>query len=196
MIKLIKAEWIADKSLDMYCSLHMEEEQCNNRPIYRTLEIKSKIGKIFDDVLKTVEDTYLSYDKIIVTVPCFPIMRMKDSPSIITRFICKHPKFLKEHGISAVQFLDYFEKFIQKNCDTDGLSKSGNIYFLKSKYILEKEWIDEVIKQNGRLLVNDDKDYIFINNPDFVISLESDRTLFSKITREQQYKLETVVNEI
>ena len=76
MIKLIKAEWIADKALDMYCSIHMEDKQYRDRPIYRTLVIKSKIGKIFDDVLKTIEDTYLSYDKIIITDPCFPIMNL------------------------------------------------------------------------------------------------------------------------
>lgn len=195
MIKVIKAEWIADKALDMYCATQMDKVQ-TDKPIYRTTAVKSQISKIIEDVLKTVEDTYLSYDTIIITVPCFPIMRFKDSPSIITRLICKHPMFLKKYGISSVQFLDYFEKFIQKHCDYDGISKHGNIIFLKSKYILQKEWEEALNNKFGSTLLNFEKDYIFTTNPNFISSIESDDSLYQPITDEQKYKINTVLDEI
>ena len=135
-IKLIDAAWIADKSLDIYASQFADCTEDRSSLIkHRTLCTQSKVMNIFKSVYDDMISFYnkCGYDKIVIIVPCFPLMRVKSFSALITRFICGNTNLLASYGISSNQFLDFFENFIQSKCPCDYNEYENNVFWVKRK---------------------------------------------------------------
>lgn len=195
MIKVVDMAWIADKSLDIYCSTIPHKTVIDNRPVkYRSKSVSSRVGKIFSDVFDaSIAEYSKKYEKVFYIVPCFPMMRMGHA-SIISRFICRNGEFLSELGVSSVQFQDFFEKFISEKCKNEYVTKIGeNCYLLNGRGILLHDWLESITNCYGSSLIDYSSDGIFLNRPSFLNTMEDNMDIFSETTEEIKYKTKEII---
>lgn len=195
MIKVVDIAWIADKSLDIYCSSIPKKVDTSGIPVkYRSKSVSSKVGKIFSDVFDaSISEYSKKYEKVFYLVPCFPMMRMGHA-SIISRFICRNGDFLSELGVSSVQFQDFFEKFIMEKCKNEYVTKiCENCYILNGRGILLHDWLDSLKSCYGSSLIDFNADYIFSNNPLFINTMEDNINIFSETTDEIRFKTKEII---
>ena len=203
LIKVVDIAWIADKSLDIYCSKISSKSVAESIDLqkakYRHKAVAASVGKIFSSVFNEVMSDYSKkYDKVFVIVPCYPIMRMRQ-PSIISRFICRNDELLSEFGVSSNQFLEFFEKFIMNICKNEYITKIGefeNCYVLKGKNILFHDWIDSIVEHYGSYLVDCSKTEPFDSNPNFIMTMEYNIDIFLKTTNEIRFKTKSLLENL
>jgi len=197
-IKAIDASLIADKALDIYSSRVMKFHVTATAIKNRSSSTKSSVLKIFDEVMDAVVDECRGvYDKVIVCVGCFPLMRMKSSPSLMTRLICKNSIFLREHGVSSNQFLDYFEKYIQMKCQSEKTEHyDGYVVFLKDKYTFCSEWMQLLTEHFGNSIIDFAECNLFSNNPRFIVTMESQTEMFTEFPKDIEYKDRKIIESI
>lgn len=197
-IKAIDASLIADKALDIYSSRVMKFNVTASAIKNRSSSTKSSVLKIFDEVLDAVvAECRGTYDKIVVCVGCFPLMRMKSAPSLMTRLICKNSIFLREHGVSSSQFLDYFEKYVQMKCQFEKTEHyDGYVVFLKEKYTFCSDWMRILSEHFGSAILDRAECELFSSNPRFIVTMESQPDMFTEFPKDVEYKDRKIVESI
>ena len=170
-LKVIDAAWIADKALDDYARgvICGESASSVSDADYRPSFVSSSASKAFDDVYeRAVDGYYRTYDKVVVVVDCFPMMRVNGC-GLMTRYDCGSQRFLRSHGISPQQFLDFFEKFVQRKCHDGVKTDDGcRCVWLKDKVALFDEWKSALLGRFGSSLCDFSKDGEFAMNPNFI----------------------------
>lgn len=198
-IKLIDAAWLADKSLDVYASQFADCTEDRSSLIkHRTLCTQSNVMDIFKRVYDDMISFYnkCGYDKIVIIVPCFPLMRVKSFSALITRFICGNTNLLASYGISSNQFLDFFEHFIQLKCPCDYNEYENNVFWLKEKNTLLMEWKDSFIEYFGSSLINMECDDFFKCNPRFITTMENQTINFTEQSPLVKCKINNIISKI
>lgn len=199
-VKVIDSSLIADKALDVYAANNsIKEDDAEVRKNFVPTSTKSSVLKVFKEVFNSSIDGYMrTYDKVVVVFPCFPLMRMSGSPSIMTRYICKNSAFLRTLGISSNQFLDYFEKFVQNICSGGEITtlNDGKVILLKERYALLKDWTEALVNRFGMSIIDLSIESPFLNNPKFILTMESDLSIFNQIPDDVKEKCKKIVDMI
>lgn len=172
MVKIIDISLIADRSLDIYCASVANE---HHEPLkgHVPKRVASFVGKIFANVMDDLlEKVCLKYDKVFITVPCYPITRLK-SGFMMTRFVCRHTDMLSGMGVSSNHFQEFFEKFISLKCVNEYITKlNDNTYILNGRGVLSSDWVKAIKDVYGSSLVDDSIPSTYETNPKFIVNME------------------------
>ena len=197
-VKIIDASWIADKAMDGYAEMIISSESVNVASRIRnpTSFVRASVKKLFEKIYHDAISSYsIGYDKILIVVSCFPIMRL-NKPTILTRYVCKNSGYLHSHGISSSQFLELFEKFIQVKCKNGDVTQYNNCVWLKSKTASFDDWKTAILDNFGSTMCDFSKDSIFENNPNFILNVDLKSSGSRDIDALEKFKLDKNVKNL
>ncbi len=197
-LKVIDAAWVADKALDEYAAavIGNEREPSFGRSECLQSSVGASAAKLFDSVYKRAVDGYSSrFDKTVAIVSCFPMMRVADC-GVMTRYVCGNKGFLRGHGISPSQFLDHFERFVQRKCNCGAMTEDGNCVWLKDKAVSYGEWREAILGCFGSSLCDFERDGVFASNPGFVTRFVADGCEIKPLGSLSAFRIRKIVEKI
>lgn len=197
-LKVIDAAWIADKALDEYAATVIGNERLSSLDCSECAQssVSASVSKLFESVCKRAVDSYSSrFYKTVAIVSCFPMMRIADC-DVMTRYVCENRGFLRGHGISPSQFLDHFERFIQRKCNCGAMTEDGNCVWLKDKVVFYGEWREAILGCFGSSLCDFERDAVFSSNPGFVKRFVADGCEIRPLGSLSAFRIRKIVEKL
>lgn len=197
-LKVIDAAWIADNALDRYAkeTIDSESMRLSAERAYTPTFVSSSVSKTFELVCDDAVAAYSrNYDKVVVIVDCFPMMRIDGCP-LMARYGCRHQDLLRAHGISPQQFLDLFERFVQRKCNCGAKTDDGILVWLKDKAVVFDEWKSAILGRFGSSLCDFEKDGAFAANPGFVYRAEPNGDIVKPLSSLGAFRIRKIVEKI